>query len=81
MGKPDPEIFLVGARKLGLPPEQVIVFEDAVSGVEAALKGGFFAVGVGKPEILREAHLVLPSLREARIEDLKEALDKYRSIQ
>ena len=38
-----------------------IVFEDAESGVEAALNGGFYAVGIGSPENLGHAHLVIPN--------------------
>jgi beta-phosphoglucomutase family hydrolase len=45
-GKPDPEVFLVAASKLGVPPERSIVFEDAVAGVEAAKAGGMKCVAV-----------------------------------
>jgi len=43
-GKPDPEPFLAAAAKLGLPPADCIVFEDAESGVAAAKAGGFLCV-------------------------------------
>lgn len=45
--KPDPEVFLLAARLLGLPPEACLVVEDADAGVEAALAGGMKALGVG----------------------------------
>jgi beta-phosphoglucomutase family hydrolase len=45
-GKPDPEVFLVAARKLGARPERCVVFEDAVAGVEAAKAGGMKCVAV-----------------------------------
>lgn len=45
--KPDPEIFLLVADKLGLSPADCAVFEDAPSGVEAANNGGFVSVGFG----------------------------------
>jgi beta-phosphoglucomutase len=45
-GKPDPEVFLVAARKLGVPPGRCVVFEDAVAGVEAAKSGGMKCVAV-----------------------------------
>jgi beta-phosphoglucomutase len=54
--KPDPEIFLTGAQRLGLKPEECIVFEDAESGVEAALAAGMKCVGVGPQERLGAAH-------------------------
>lgn len=39
-GKPDPEIFLTAAKKLGLPPEECVVCEDARSGIRAGQKSG-----------------------------------------
>jgi beta-phosphoglucomutase len=45
-GKPDPEVFLAGATRLGVPPERCVVFEDAPVGIRAAKAGGMKAVGV-----------------------------------
>lgn len=45
--KPDPEVFLEGARRLGLMPEECVVFEDSEAGVEAARRGGMKVVGIG----------------------------------
>lgn len=45
--KPDPEVFLVAAGKLGLPPGRCLVVEDALTGVEAALRAGMPALAVG----------------------------------
>ena len=41
LSKPDPEVFIKGSKILGLTPSECIVFEDAESGIEAALSGGF----------------------------------------
>lgn|SRR5690606_33055531 len=57
--KPDPEIFLSTAEKLGIPPSECVVFEDAEAGVEAALAAGMKCVGVGSAERLGKAHLVI----------------------
>lgn len=46
--KPDPEVFLEGARRLGLQPEECVVFEDSEAGVEAAHRGGMKVVGIGQ---------------------------------
>jgi len=46
--KPDPEVFLEGARRLGLRPEECVVFEDSEAGVEAARRGGMKVVGIGQ---------------------------------
>ncbi len=45
--KPDPEVFLLAARLLGLAPANCLVVEDADAGVQAALAGGMRALGVG----------------------------------
>jgi beta-phosphoglucomutase len=57
--KPDPEVFLKGAKALNADPSNTIVFEDAASGVEAANNGGFMSVGVGSEEYLGDADLVI----------------------
>ena len=44
--KPDPEVFLVAARKAGVEPGHSVVFEDAVVGIQAAKAAGMRAVGV-----------------------------------
>lgn len=53
--KPDPEVFLQAARKLGIANEQSIVFEDSVAGVQAANIAGMTSVGIGEANILHEA--------------------------
>ncbi len=45
--KPDPEIFLVAASKLGLAPENCLVVEDAEAGIQAAKAGGMASLAVG----------------------------------
>lgn len=45
--KPDPEVFLVAVKKLGLPPEECLVVEDSAAGIEAAAAGGMKSLGVG----------------------------------
>ena len=48
-GKPDPAIFLEAARRLGVAPDETMVVEDAVAGVEAGRRGGFgFVVGLAR---------------------------------
>ncbi len=48
-GKPAPDTFLAAARRLGVPPAEAAVFEDALAGVAAGRAGGFgFVVGVDR---------------------------------
>jgi beta-phosphoglucomutase family hydrolase len=69
-GKPAPDTFLAGARKLGLEAKEAVVFEDAVAGVEAGRAGAFgYVVGVdrvGHADALRDhgADVVVQDLAE-----------------
>ena len=71
--KPDPEVFLKGAGLLGVRPENCVVFEDAVAGVEAARNADMFIVGIGEPEILGMADLVIPGFGGFTFGKLKKA--------
>jgi len=72
--KPAPDLFLHCARQLGVDPGEALVVEDAASGVEAALAGGFWAVGVGPEERVGAAHAVFPSLEGVHLQDILAAL-------
>ena len=45
--KPDPEIFLTAATRLGVPPSACVVFEDSLAGIQGAIAAGMQTVGVG----------------------------------
>jgi beta-phosphoglucomutase len=62
--KPDPEIFLLAAKRLGVAPANCLVFEDAEAGVEAALAAGMQCVGVGSAEQLGKAHYLVKTTAE-----------------
>jgi beta-phosphoglucomutase len=70
--KPDPQVFLKGAKMLGVNPLACVVFEDAIAGVEAAKNGGMKVVGIGSIETLAGADLIIGSLREMNISLLNE---------
>lgn len=59
--KPNPEVFNKAANFLQTHPKHAIVFEDSYKGIEAAQIGGFYAVGIGLPENLDNADLVIPN--------------------
>ncbi len=58
--KPNPEVFLVAAERLGVNPVECVVIEDAQSGVQAALAAGMQVIGIGDDKLLGAAHCVLP---------------------
>jgi beta-phosphoglucomutase len=66
--KPHPEVFLIGAKALGLSPSECIVFEDAASGIAAAKAGGFNAIAVGNPNIADMADTYFNDLTEFSLE-------------
>lgn len=69
--KPDPEIFLLAAHKLGIAPHECVVFEDAEAGVEAALAAGMKCVGVGSVEQLGKANRIVARTGDFKASDLE----------
>ena len=53
--KPDPEVFLQGAKKMNTKAEDCIVFEDSVAGVQAANIANMTSIGIGEKKVLHEA--------------------------
>ena len=72
--KPDPEVFLIAAEKLGLDPKDCIVFEDAQAGIEAAKAAGMTAVGIGDAGVLGDADYNFEDFTEITIDVLKDIL-------
>ena len=78
--KPDPEVFLKGAAELNVSPADCVVFEDAVAGIAAGKAGGMRTVGIGSPDVLTEADVVLPSLEHITITGLLTSLDRAAGV-
>ena len=77
-GKPDPQIFLMAAEKLGASPSESIVFEDAVLGVKAGKNAMMKCVGIDRYDDharLKQADIIVGDLEEIDIPQL-EALIK-----
>jgi HAD superfamily hydrolase (TIGR01509 family) len=75
LGKPDPQVFLTAALRLGSPPESSIVVEDAPAGIEAARRAGMRSIGVrrdGSPLAADLAVCSLPDLPPDAFERLLE---------
>lgn len=71
--KPAPDLFVWTAGRLDVSPPQAVIFEDSEAGIEAALTGGFWAVGIGHANV-DKAHVLLPDLSEARASAILAAL-------
>lgn len=71
--KPDPEVFLLGAEAVNTAPQHCVVFEDAEAGILAATRAGMRSVGIGSPETLGAANLVVPSLQQISVRTLQES--------
>jgi len=81
-GKPEPDVFLLAAERLGIPPGRCAVIEDAPVGLEAARRAGMAVValtGTATAEQLAEADLVVDSLRRLGPETFAELIDRKRS--
>jgi beta-phosphoglucomutase len=84
-GKPDPQVFQIGAERLGIAPASCVVIEDAPAGVAAARAAGMRCIallGTATPDQLSAADLVVASLREldpARIEGILESGGQRRT--
>ena len=61
-GKPDPEVYLTAASKVGAPPARCVVVEDASAGIEGARRAGMRSIGVSRTGKHLDADVVVPSL-------------------
>uniref|UniRef100_Q3AS35 Beta-phosphoglucomutase hydrolase n=1 Tax=Chlorobium chlorochromatii (strain CaD3) TaxID=340177 RepID=Q3AS35_CHLCH len=81
-GKPNPDIFVVAAKNLGLEPHECVVVEDAISGVQAGARGNFgMVLGIareieGARLIEQGADIVVNDLGEITPEDIEEWFTK-----
>lgn len=62
--KPDPEVFLLAAQKLGAKPENCLVVEDAPAGVQAGINAGMQVAGIGEAAKVSQAAYALREIRD-----------------
>ena len=65
LGKPAPDVFLASAKAIGVPPQNCLVIEDAVTGVEGAKRAGMLCLAVtntNPAEKLKRADYIVDSL-------------------
>lgn len=73
--KPNPEVFLIGAKKLGMQPENCIVVEDAIAGIQAANTAKMISIGIGDKKVLSEATYVFKDMTEITPDFLKNLIN------
>lgn len=74
--KPDPEVFIVGAKKANQTNENSIVFEDSVAGIEAANVARMTSIGIGQASVLNEAKYNFNNFTEISTDFLVELINQ-----
>jgi len=74
--KPDPEVFLRAAQMLGIAPNESVVFEDAVAGVQAANAAHMVSIGIGDAKTLNEAQYNFNDFTEIDTDFLQTLVNK-----
>ncbi|MEQ3663158.1 beta-phosphoglucomutase [Olleya sp.] len=74
--KPDPEVFLIAAKHLNMKPEDCIVFEDSVAGVQAANTANMISIGIGEKEVLHEADYIFSDFTEIENSFIEELINR-----
>lgn len=74
--KPDPEVFLIAAEKLRVEPQNCIVFEDSLAGVQAANIAEMISIGIGDKNVLSDANYVFADFTKIDTEFIIQLLEK-----
>jgi beta-phosphoglucomutase len=78
LAKPDPAVFLLAAERIQASPQDCVVFEDSMAGIEAAYRAGMYSVGVGDASQLKGANRVIPGFLEVSAQEILEAMENYK---
>ena len=70
-GKPHPQVFLLAAERVAVPPARCIVIEDAPAGIEGARRANMRSIGVGPKHAVASADYIVPTLDELDAEALE----------
>lgn len=76
--KPDPEVFLIAASDLKMNPEDCIVFEDSVAGIQAANIANMISIGIGNEKVLHEADYIFKDFTEIEDEFLMKLINEEK---
>ena len=78
--KPDPEVFLIAAQLLNIKPENAIVFEDSVAGIQAANIARMTSIGIGDETILHEAKFIFKDFTNISQEFIQDLIKTSQSV-
>ncbi len=76
-GKPDPEVFLTAAKKIGIEPEQCVAFEDSFNGIRSAFAAGMTTVMV--PDFIQPTDEILTMVNYL-CSDLSNAVEVLKNV-
>jgi beta-phosphoglucomutase len=74
--KPNPEVFLIAAKKLGVIAKDCIVFEDAVAGIKATNAANMISIGIGDKNVLSEAQFNFNDFTEISTDFIQELINR-----
>ena len=74
--KPNPEVFLLAAKQLGVKSKDCVVFEDAVAGIEAANSAKMISIGIGDKKVLHEAQFNFTDFTEISTDFIIELINR-----
>lgn len=74
--KPNPEVFLIAAKELDIAPEQCVVFEDSIAGIQAANSANMISIGIGEEDVLSEANFVFKDFSEISTDLINKLINK-----
>ena len=74
LAKPDPEVFLIAAERLDIEPENCIVVEDSIAGIQAANTANMVSLGIGDAQVLNEADVVYKDFTEIEIKFIEDLI-------
>jgi beta-phosphoglucomutase len=74
--KPDPEVFLLAAKQLGVDSNNCVVFEDAIAGVKAANAAKMISIGIGDKKMLSEAQFNFNDFTEISTDFIQELINR-----
>lgn len=75
--KPDPEVFIIAANNLNIEPENCIVFEDSIAGIQAANAANMISIGIGDENVLNEADFVFKDFTEITEDFIIQLINKH----